>query len=73
MENTKYLQRVLKKELMDLSASEKDLRRLLTDDSGGMLMAEKLSYILEALDKLKSTSNTRYDLALKMIEKVLYL
>jgi hypothetical protein len=73
VENTKYLQRVLKKELMDLSASEKDLRRLLTDDSGGMLMAEKLSYILEALDKLKSTSNTRYDLALKMIEKVLYL
>ncbi len=64
---------MLKKELMDLSASEKDLRRLLTDDSGGMLMAEKLSYILEALDKLKSTSNTRYDLALKMIEKVLYL
>jgi len=26
VENTKYMQRVLKKELMDLSASEKDLR-----------------------------------------------
>jgi hypothetical protein len=32
VENTKYLQRVLKKELMDLSASEKDLRRLLSDE-----------------------------------------
>ena len=70
VENTKYLQRVLKKELMELSAQQKDLRRLLSDDKAGMLLAEKLSYILEALDKLKTTANTRYDLAVKMIDKV---
>jgi hypothetical protein len=35
-----------------------------------MLLAEKLSFILEALDKLKATSNTRYDVAVSMIDKV---
>ena len=33
-------------------------------------MAEKLSYILEALDKLKTTATSRQAVAVAMIEKV---
>jgi hypothetical protein len=68
VENTKYLQRVLKKELTDLSAAEKDLRRLFDDPNAEMLLAEKLSYVLEALDKLKQTAAARYEVAQGMID-----
>ena len=68
VENTKYLQRVLKKELTDLSAAEKDLRRLFDDPNADMLLAEKLSYVLEALDKLKTTAAARYEVAQGMID-----
>jgi hypothetical protein len=68
VENTKYLQRVLKKELTDLSAAEKDLRRLFDDPNADMLLAEKLSYVLEALDKIKQTAAARYEVAQGMID-----
>jgi hypothetical protein len=43
----------LKKELSDLGASERDLRRVFDADSGDVITAEKLTFVLEGLDKLK--------------------
>ena len=47
------MQRTLKKELAVMNSNETDLRRLLEEDNVNVLMAEKLSYILDGLEKLK--------------------
>ncbi len=58
VEDIKFMQKVLKKELGEANATERDLRRLFEEDSGpndsqGILKAEKLSFILESLEKFK--------------------
>ncbi len=56
VDDVKYLQRSLKKELDDLNATERDLRRLFHEDNKNSIIAEKLSYILENLEKLKNAT-----------------
>ncbi len=53
VEDIKFMQRTLKQELTDLESSERDLRRLFDENNPEFLMAEKLGFILEGLDKLK--------------------
>ena len=47
VDDIKFMQRTLKKELADLESSERDLRRLFEDETGVMIKAEKLTFILE--------------------------
>jgi len=74
VEDIKFMQKVLKKELGEANATERDLRRLFEEDSGqndsqGILRAEKLSFILESLEKFKLTISEKYDSAFKQIDK----
>ena len=49
VDDIKFMQRTLKKELADLESSERDLRRLYEDETGVMIKAEKLTFILEGI------------------------
>lgn len=69
VDDVKYMQRTLKKEMTDLESSERDLRRLFDDQSATTIKAEKLAFILEGLERLKVQSASRYDGAFKQLEK----
>ena len=72
VDDIKYMQRALKQELAELESSGRDLRRLFDDENSQILMAEKLSFIMEGMDKLKSTASTRYEGAIKQMDKFLH-
>lgn len=72
VDDIKYMQRALKQELAELESSERDLRRLFDDENAQILMAEKLSFIMEGMDKLKQTASTRYEGAIKQMDKFLH-
>jgi len=69
VDDIKYMQRTLKKEMGDLNASERDLRRLFDEENPNVIMAEKLSFILSGLEKLKTKAGSRYESAAKQIDK----
>ena len=69
VDDIKYMQRTLKKEMGDLNASERDLRRLFDEENPNVIMAEKLSFILSGLEKLKTKAGARYESAAKQIDK----
>jgi glucan-binding YG repeat protein len=69
VDDIKYMQRSLKKELGDLSASERDLRRMFEEDSVDVVHAEKLTFVLEAIDKLRENTSTKYEAAHKQLGK----
>jgi len=55
--------------MSDLNASERDLRRLFDEVNPNVIVAEKLSFILAGLEKLKTKAGARYESAVKQIEK----
>lgn len=70
----KAMQKMVKKELGEANATERDLRRLFEEDMriGGSQMglrAEKLSFILESLEKFKATVSDKYSSAFQQIER----
>jgi hypothetical protein len=69
VDDIKYMQRGVKKELQDLSASCADLRRLFDEDNPNVILAEKLSFILEGIEKLKSKTSGRFDGSQKQLDK----
>jgi hypothetical protein len=69
VDDIKFMQRSLKKELGDLSASERDLRRMFEEDSVDIVHAEKLTFILEAIDKLRENTSTKYEASHKQLAK----
>lgn len=56
VEDIKFMQKTLKKELGESVSTERDLRRLFEQQSDQVVQAEKLSFILESLEKFKVTS-----------------
>jgi hypothetical protein len=69
VDDIKYMQRSVKKELQDLVASSADLRRLFDEENPNIIVAEKLSFILEGLEKLKSKAAARFEGSQKQLEK----
>lgn len=86
VEDIKFMQKTLKKELGDANATERDLRRLFDENqqqqntlyqqqshaslqSQDILRAEKLSFILESLEKFKISVSEKYESAFKQIDK----
>jgi hypothetical protein len=71
IEDIKFMQKTLKKELGEANATERDLRRLFEEESSSVeiVKAEKLSFVLEALEKLKISVSEKYDSAFKQIDK----
>jgi len=69
VDDIKYMQRSVKKELQDLTASSADLRRLFDEENPNVILAEKLSFILEGIEKLKSKTSARFDGAQKQLDK----
>ncbi len=72
IEDIKFMQKTLKKELGEANATERDLRRLFEEEpstSTDIVKAEKLSFILESLEKLKVSVSEKYDSAFKQIDK----
>eukprot|EP00981_Chlorochromonas_danica_P005459 scaffold1091_cov164-Ochromonas_danica.AAC.82 len=76
----KAMQKIVKKDLGEANATERDLRRLFEEDINNGnnlhmssynlgLRAEKLSFILESLEKFKASVGEKYDAAYKQIEK----
>ncbi len=59
VQDIKYMQKVIKKELGDANSTERDLRRLFEEETSSVnsgsigIRAEKLSFILESLEKFK--------------------
>mmetsp|Transcript_14540 Transcript_14540/g.24163 ORF Transcript_14540/g.24163 Transcript_14540/m.24163 type:complete len:91 (+) Transcript_14540:146-418(+) len=69
VEDIKVMQKALKKDLGDSMSTERDLRRLFeTEDKSGV-QAEKLSFILESLEKFKGVASERYESAFTQIDK----
>jgi hypothetical protein len=71
VDDIKYMQRAIKKELLDLNTSEAELRKLFDSNNENSIRAESLSFVLEGLEKLKSQANTRFEGAYKQLEKFL--
>eukprot|EP01042_Synura_sphagnicola_P005236 gene5236-6680_t len=69
VEDIKFMQKSLKKDLGEALATQRDLRRLFEESSAGVMRAEKLSFILESLEKLKNGSNEKYESAFIQIDK----
>lgn len=83
VEDIKYMQKALKKEIGNLNATERDLRNQFDKDNssnpnvnasnsdrdGPTLRAERLSQILDGIEKLKVNSNSRYDSSYRQMEK----
>jgi hypothetical protein len=72
IEDIKFMQKTLKKELGEANATERDLRRLFEEEPSThteIVKAEKLSFILESLEKLKVSVSEKYDSAFKQIDK----
>lgn len=69
VDDIKYMQRTLKKEMSDLNSTERDLRRLFDEENPNVIVAEKLSFVLGGLEKLKTKAGGRYEAATKQIEK----
>lgn len=69
IEDIKFMQKTLKKELGEANATERDLRRLFEEDNANTVRAEKLSFILESLEKFKVNVSQKYDSAFKQIDK----
>jgi hypothetical protein len=94
VEDIKFMQKSLKKELGDATATERDLRRVFEDikkqkddaalipsshhnrshaslQSQDILRAEKLSFILESLEKFKMNVSEKYESAFKQVNLVI--
>ena len=56
-------------ELADLNASERDLRRLFHEENENSILAEKLSYILEGLEKLKNATDNKFKTSMNQLDK----
>jgi len=69
VEDIKFMQKTLKKELGDSVSTERDLRRLFEQTSDPAVRAEKLSFVLESLEKFKLVASERYESAFTQIEK----
>ena len=69
VDDIKYMQRNLRKEMTDLNASERDLRRLFDEENPNVIKAEKLSFVLSGIEKMKTKAGSRYEAATKQIEK----
>lgn len=70
VEDIKYMQKSVKKELGESNSTERDLRRLFEESHGNVIQAEKLSFVLESLEKFKVTINNRYESAFKQVRCV---
>ena len=69
VEEIKFMQKTVKKELGDSMSTERDLRRLFEQASDPAMRAEKLSFVLESLEKFKLVASERYESAFTQIEK----
>jgi hypothetical protein len=69
VEKIKFMQKSIKKDLSESSATERDLRRLFEEKGGAGVMAERLSFLLESLEKFKITCHTRYDTAFTQFDQ----
>jgi hypothetical protein len=49
--------------------SERDLRRLFHEENKNSILAEKLSYILEGLEKLKNATDNKFKASMKQLDK----
>jgi len=69
--NTQYLSNsnFNTSELADLNVSERDLRRLFHEENKNSILAEKLSYILEGLEKLKNATDNKFKASMKQLDK----
>jgi hypothetical protein len=67
VEDIKFMQKSVKKELGESNSTERDLRRLFEESHGNVIQAEKLSFVLESLEKFKVTINNRYESAFKQV------
>ena len=52
-----------------MNVSERDLRRLFHEENKNSILAEKLSYILEGLEKLKNATDSKYKTSMKQLDK----
>lgn len=69
VDDIKYMQKTLKKELGDSVSTERDIRRLFEQSVDDIVRAEKLSFILESLEKFKLVASERYESAFVQIDK----
>lgn len=70
VEDIKVMQKSLKQDLGDSMSTERDLRRLFEQkDSQSVVAAEKLSFILESLEKFKTVASERYESSFAQIDK----
>jgi hypothetical protein len=67
------MQKTIKKEIGDLNAAERDLRRLFDEENANAILAEKLSFILEGLEKLKGNANVRYENSNRQVNDQVYI
>ena len=70
VEDIKVMQKSLKQDLGDSMSTERDLRRLFEQkDSLSVVAAEKLSFVLESLEKFKVVASERYESSFAQIDK----
>ena len=70
VEDIKVMQKALKQDLGDSMSTERDLRRLYEQNEGQQVVkAEKLSFILESLEKFKVVASERYESSFAQIDK----
>eukprot|EP01038_Epipyxis_sp_PR26KG_P008891 gene8891-11991_t len=69
VDDIKFMQRSIKKDLGESNSTERDIRRIFEQEHGNAINAEKLSFILESLETLKEVSGHRYESAQKQLEK----
>jgi hypothetical protein len=69
VEDIKFMQKSLKKDLGECLATQRDLRRLFEESAAGVMRAEKLSFVLESLEKLKRGAKEKYESAFMQIDK----
>lgn len=69
VDDIKFMQKSLKKDLGESVSTERDLRRLFEQQGEHVVQAEKLSFILESLEKFKVVASERYESAFTQIEK----
>ena len=70
VEDIKVMQKSLKQDLGDSMSTERDLRRLFEQkDSQSVVAAEKLSFVLESLEKFKVVASERYESSFAQIDK----
>jgi hypothetical protein len=70
VEDIKVMQKALKQDLGDSMSTERDLRRLFEQGDGqSVVRAEKLSFILESLEKFKVVASERYESSFAQIDK----